>query len=404
MALLRSSLLIARKDITQRIRDRSVFIWGLIAPFGLALIFSFVFNPVSDSEFHAEYVVVNEDGGPVADGFEAALANVEAGGIATIRSVESAEEARRQVEVGSDAFADEQLARADAAFLIPPGFSEGVLAGRGGELTVVGARGSELGAYVARAVAEGFVAELHAVDVAVKTVFPPGVEPTAEQVGALIPAAMAVASPIAVEDISAGTKQLDGTTQMTAGMGVFFVFFTVAFGVSGLLEERQYGTMTRLLAAPIRRESIILGKAITSFVLGVGSLAVLVVASTILLGAEWGDPLGVAVLVVAVVVSAMGVLAIVASVARTQEQAGMFASIVSLVFGLLGGTFFPVDQVGGVLSKVSLIAPHAWFLRGLGDLAGGEVAAIWPSVGALLTFGVVTSAGAWVFLKKAVTP
>ncbi len=396
------ALLIAGKDIRQRIRDRSVFLWGVLAPLGLAAIFSFVFNPISDSQFHAEYVVVNQDWGPVAQGFLTALGAMEDQGIVTVRAVDSVEEARAQVEVGSDAFAAADAAQADAAFVIPAGFSDAVLAGEGTEMTVMGARGSDLGSQVAYAVAEGFAAELHSVEVAVKTALPADVGPTPEQAGAMIQQAAAVPNPISLNDITAGTKQLDGTTQMTAGMAVFFVFFTVAFGVSGLLEERRLGTMTRLKAAPISRNSIILGKAITSFVLGIASMAVLVVATTLLLGADWGNPLGVALLVVAAVVAAMGVLAIVASVARTQEQAGMFASIISLVFGLLGGTFFPVSQVGGLLATLSLATPHAWFMRGLGDLAGGEVSAVLPSVGVLLAFGVVTSAGAWVFLQKAV--
>lgn len=396
------ALLIAGKDIRQRIRDRSVFLWGILAPLGLAAIFSFVFNPISENEFHAHYVVVNQDGGPVADGFLAALDAMETEGIATVRTLESVDEARAQVEVGSDAFADADALKADAAFVIPAGFSDAVLAGTPATMTVIGAEGSTLGTQVAYAVADGFASELQAVQVAVKTALPSGVEPTPEQVGGLIQQAAMVPNPISLDDISAGTKMLDGTTQMTAGMAIFFVFFTVAFGVSGLLEERRYSTMMRLKAAPISRASIIVGKAITSFALGIASMAVLVVATTVLLGAEWGDPFGVALLVVAAVVAAMGILAVVASLARTQEQAGMFASIVSLVFGLLGGTFFPVSQVGGLLSTLSLLTPHAWFMRGLGDLAGGEVSDVLPAVGILLAFGVVTSAASWPFLRKAV--
>ena len=399
---MRIALLIAGKDIRQRIRDRSVFLWGIVAPLGLAAIFSFVFNPISDNQFHAEYVVVNQDGGPVAQGFLAALGAMEDQGIVTVRAVDDVEEARAQVEVGSDDFADADAAKADAAFVIPAGFSDAVLAGEATEMTVMGARGSELGSQVAYAVAEGFAAELHSTEVAVKTALPVGTVPTPEQVGAMIQQASTVPNPISLEDITANTRQLDGTTQMTAGMAVFFVFFIVAFGVSGLLEEKRLGTMSRLKAAPISPNSIILGKAVTSFVLGIASMAVLVVATTFLLGADWGNPLGVALLIVSVVVAATGVLAIVASVARTQEQAGMFSSIISLVFGLLGGTFFPVAQVGGILATLSLITPHAWFMRGLGDLAGGEVSAVIPSVGILLLFGVVTSAGSWIFLQRAV--
>ena len=398
---MRTALLIARKDLRQRIRDRSAFLWGLVAPFGLAAIFSFVFNPISDADFHAEYVVVNQDQGAIADAFLQQLQAMERQGIITARTVGSPEEARGQVETGSDAFAAGDEPRADAAFILPSGLSERVLAGQGGEITVIGARGSELGAQVAYSVADGFASELKAVDTAVKTVLPPGHEPDPAEVGALAQQAAATANPILVRDISASTRQLDSTTQMTAGMAVFFVFFTVTFGVSGLLEERRLGTMARLLGAPISRGSIMAGKALTSFVLGVVSMAVLVVATTFLLGADWGNPAGVAILIVAAVVAAMGILAVVAAAARTQEQAGAFSAIVGLVLGLLGGSFFPVSQVGGILSSLSMLTPHAWFMRGLGDLAGGGLVDIVPSVAALPAFGLITGAGAWVFLRRA---
>ncbi|MCZ7665564.1 MAG: ABC transporter permease [Thermoleophilia bacterium] len=108
-----------------------------------------------------------------------------------------------------------------------------------------------------------------------------------------------------------------------------------------------------------------------------------------------------AILIVAAVVAAMGILAVVAAAARTQEQAGAFSAIVGLVLGLLGGSFFPVSQVGGILSSLSMLTPHAWFMRGLGDLAGGGLVDIVPSVAALLAFGLITGAGAWVFLRRA---
>ena len=63
-------------------------------------------------------------------------------------------------------------------------------------------------------------------------------------------------------------------------MAVFFLFFTVQFGVTGLLEERNDGTLARLLAAPISRAAILFGKLLTSFALGVISMTVLVAATT----------------------------------------------------------------------------------------------------------------------------
>ena len=54
------------------------------------------------------------------------------------------------------------------------------------------------------------------------------------------------------------------------------------------------------------------------------------------------------------------------------------------------------------MASLSLITPHAWFLRGLGDLQGGDVSAVLPSVMALLAFGFLTGAIAWPFLRRAV--
>lgn len=396
---MRSALLIARKDLSQRIRDRSAFLWGLIAPLGLAAIFSLVFNPISDSQFHAEYAVVDEDQGSIAQSFLAQLELLEEGTV-TLRTAESEEEARSMVEAGSDAFASADAPQADAAFILPEGLSERVRAGGGAEMTVIGNRSSELSAQMAYSLADGFASRLRAVDISVRAALLSRQGAGQEEGARLVRQAAGTRNPVSVQDISASTRQLDATTQMTAGMAVFFMLFTVQFGVAGLLEERRLGTMSRLLAAPIRKGSIVAGKALTSFALGVGSMGILVVATTVLLGARWGDPLGVAILIVAAVFAAMGILGVVGAAARTQEQAGNFSAVIALVLGLLGGSFFPVSQVGGILSRLSLLTPHAWFIRGLGDLAGGGRGEILPSVVALLAFGLITGSVSWIFLRR----
>ena len=78
--------------------------------------------------------------------------------------------------------------------------------------------------------------------------------------------------------------------------------------------------MARLVAAPISRASILGGKLLTSFLLGLISMFVLVVATSLLFGASWGNPLGVAVLVVAAILSAMGIMALIATLARNAER------------------------------------------------------------------------------------
>jgi ABC-2 type transport system permease protein len=147
------------------------------------------------------------------------------------------------------------------------------------------------------------------------------------------------------------------------------------------------------------------GKLLTSIVLGVVSLTVLVVATTLLLGATWGDPLGVALLIVAGVLAGTGITSVVASFARTPEQAGSWQAVVAVTLGLLGGAFFPIQQSGSFMATASLVTPHAWFLRGLGSLVGeGGVPDVMPAVAALLCFALVTGAVAAARIGRVVAP
>ena len=140
------------------------------------------------------------------------------------------------------------------------------------------------------------------------------------------------------------------------------------------------------------RASIVLGKLLTSVVLGVVSISVLVVGTSVLLGASWGNPAGVAMLIVAGVLAATGITAVIASLARTSEQAGSWQAVVAVTLGMLGGAFFPIQQSGSFMATASLVTPHAWFIRGLGNLAGGDVADVLPAVGALLLIAALTGA------------
>ena len=171
--------------------------------------------------------------------------------------------------------------------------------------------------------------------------------------------------------------------------------------LAGLLEEKEHGTLTRLEAAPIPRWAIPLGKAMTSFLLALVSLTVLAVATTLLMGSDWGNPFALAVLFIAVSLAATSLVGIVAAFARTPEGAGNLVSIIAVAMGMVGGSFFPVTGGNRALELTSLATPHSWFLRGVGELhAGGGLASILPSIFALLVFTVVGGSIAAVFLGR----
>jgi ABC-2 type transport system permease protein len=389
---------IALKDIRQRLRDRSAYLWGIVAPLGLAAIFSLLLgNIAGPGSLHISYVVADEDGGPAARAFvNEVLVPLSNQGVLTLRQVADAGSAQTLVSDG----------KVDAAFVILPGFSSAVESNAAASIQVVANVDSPIGGEVARSIAGQYAGRINSVRTALGTYFTLLKRvPEPGEVTRLQQAALGQAAPLTVGEVKAASKELSLKTFYSASMAILFLFLTVQFGVLGLLEEKQNGTMCRLLAAPMLRSSIVAGKALTSLVMGLASMAVLVMGTTLLLGARWGNSLGVAVLVVAGVIAAMGIMFVVAAFARTPEQAGNLQSIVAFLLALLGGVFVPIAQAGGIVAKLSLITPHAWFLRGLGDLAaGGGVRAVFPAALYVALFGLITGGLAQLRVGRVLEP
>jgi len=379
---MRAAFVIAGKDLRERIRDRSAIILAVVAPFGLAAIFSLLL-PTGGETFRAEYAFVDlDDSAPSAAFLSGPLAAIEEAGIAGVVVVEDEADARAAIESGD----------ADAAAIIPAGFGDAIQDGDAAEMTVIGDTNAGLATEILRSLAEGYVAELDAIRLSVATALAGQPEPDPEAVAALAARAVDTESPVRLVDAEAELRRMPASTFFPASMAIFFLFFTAQFGVLSLLAERRQGTLPRLVAAPIPPWTIVAGKAIGSFILGVTAMAVIVVASTLLLGAEWGNPIGVAALVVAAVLAAMGITALITTLGRTEEQAGGWNAIVAVTLGILGGSFFDLSQAPEILSRLSFITPHAWFLQGLDELAApsatlGDLAL---PLGALMAFAVVT--------------
>jgi linearmycin/streptolysin S transport system permease protein len=390
---MRATLLICGKDLKTRLRDRSALLIGIVVPLGLAFIFNAIFGGISGNSKAIVLGVVNADRGAASARFvSGVLGAVGRSGLVAIRREPTVARARALAAHGT----------LDAVIIIPAGFSARVASQRPAAMQVIGNVDAPISTEVARSIADSYAADLNRVRLSVATVLAAGGGPGAASPGriqALATRAAAAAAPVAVADVSAKSKELDQKSFFAAGMAVFFLFFTVQFGVSSLLEERNDGTLARLAAAPISRGSILAAKLLTSFMLGVISMFVLVVATSLLFGASWGNPLGVAVLVIAAILAATGIMALIATFAKNAEQAGNWQSVVAVVLGLLGGTFFPVSLAPGILSRLTYVAPQAWFMRGLGDLRGGSLSVIWVPALAMLAFAAVTSAIAMTRLR-----
>lgn len=386
---MRKALVIATKDLRQRLRDRSLIIFGLLVPFALTFIFDMLLGPVtSGPPVIARVGLADLDGSLVSIGLRTALGAAADAGVVTWEEVPDADTARARVEAGE----------LSAAIVVPAGFGSAVTQGTAATLQVVGNRDQGIATQVAESVAAAYASRLRAATLAAKALAASG----AAAPSALVMAQVAAApEPLTLTATPTSDRQLDMTTYYAAGMAVFFVFFIVQLGVTGLLDEERDGTLARLLAAPMARRNVLFGKVISSVAIGVASMAVLAVGSTIVMGADWGDPLGAAVLIVAVVVAAAGVLMLVAGLASSSEAAGNVQAVVAITLGSIGGVFFRLPAQEGLFGRLQGLAPHFWFMRGMGDLAGGGgVASLGEEVLALAVFAVVLGGLGWFLLER----
>jgi ABC-2 type transport system permease protein len=379
---MRSALLIAAKDLRLKLRDRSAILVGIVAPFALAALFSSILGGL-ERDFHAHWALVDLDGGEVATGLaEGPLKSMEDSGVLTLDRLPSADAARAAVEDGT----------VETAIIVPAGFTAATLTGGQTEVEVVVDPDASISGQVASSVLAGFADEVNAVQLTVATaISAAGGFPDPATTSAIVERARTMADPITIADLAAADRQASNATYYAAAMAIVFVFFAAQFGLLSLHAERRAGTLARMLAAPLRWRSIVAGKVIVSMVMALVSLGVIVVGTSLLLGARWGDPAAVATLMLAAATAATGIALLAVAFTRTEEQAGSAVAVVTIALAVVGGSFFPAKQGPEVMSQLSALTPHAWFLQGVNDVAsGGDVVSVAGPTTVLLAIGLVT--------------
>lgn len=367
-------------DLRQRVRDRSVLIFALAVPLALMFVFNLVFGNTTggDVELQAVDVAVTADpDDDMATVVVDAVRSLDGEGFDVTVARFTEETARARVDDG----------RSAVAILLPDGF--GQAAQTGAPVTVDAVRGgnAELEVDIVLSVVDGVLDQFAAGAVTARAALAEGVPP--DQLGALAEQAATGGPAYDLVQGEAASEQLDSGAALVAGQAGLFLLFTVGFGVTGLLVEKENGTLARLRSMPMPQWFIVAGKALMSLVLGVISTSVLLAAGGFLFDTDFGSPLAVLVLVVCATAAGVSVMFLVVRIARTSEQAGVATAIVSLVLGIGGGAFMPVSATG-TLATVLDLNPVAALLRGLGiTSAGGGIADLGAPIAIMLGFAVV---------------
>ena len=385
-----AALVIARKDLRQRFRDRSAIVLGFVAPIVVAALMSFAMGGAET--FHFDLGVVDADGGHIAASVTETLASGAFDDILTVTPFDDASAASAAVDEGE----------VDAAIVIPAGFSAATTAAdRSAALEVLTSVDAELAGDVARSIATSFVARFNTTRLAVGTAIASGASP--DQLEALVARAAELPQVARIVDQPSGSKPLKGISYYGPGMAIFFVLFAIGFTARSWFAELAGGTIDRIAAAPVRPSMILAGKALSVFVYAMASLLTMAIFTSVVFDADWGPWWAIVVLNTAMATAVVALTALLIVAARTDRQADGIASVLTFGLALLGGNFTSLTVAPAILRKLSLLTPNGWALRGFTELATGvsPADALRGPLLAIASFAVVVGGGALVLSRRA---
>ncbi|MEJ2011299.1 MAG: ABC transporter permease [Anaerolineales bacterium] len=182
------------------------------------------------------------------------------------------------------------------------------------------------------------------------------------------------------------------------GFTVLFVFLAAQSTARSIHDEKKSGSFRRLLAAPISKASLLVGKTLPSFILALVQFGVIFFVGRVAFGWLGFPPISlghdaIALILTAVVIafcaSTMGIL--IASLAHTEAQVGGVSTLLLWGLGIIGGSIIPTFILDRILGPLPRIAPHYWANRALDDLMLRNLPLpdILPELGFLLGFAAL---------------
>lgn len=360
-------------NLLRQSRDRVGLFFMVVMPFVTIAFVGLALGGSAAGQEKLPVGVVAQDTDPVAD---AVLRELAARPDLEVRQVADEAQVRADVREGSLA----------AGVIITPGETQL-------ELVVTQTNGSGMAARSAIDVAVGKVS---AVLEAVRAAEAAGA--SRAQAEELVRAAQQESASVAVRTAGDDEGTPRGFAYTAPANLLLFTFVNSMAVAAALVESRRLGMVRRSLGAPVRRSAILLGEALSRFIVAITQALLIIVVSALMFGVSWGDPLAVAVVVGAFALVATGAAMLVGSLAKSGAQAPAIGPPVGIFLGMLGGCLWPREVAGETLNLIGYVTPHAWALdallavtipgRGLADVVT-EVVVLFAMAAGLLGASLV---------------
>lgn len=208
---------------------------------------------------------------------------------------------------------------------------------------------------------------------------------------------------VEVSDVVGESKKTPIVSFYAAGVGVMFLLFTATGAGGSILDEVESGTLDRILSTRISMTTLLGGKLLYLWTLGVTQLVVMFVWGALVFHLPLASHLpGFAVMTAATALTCSAFGLLLASAARTRAQLGAISTLAVLTISAVGGSMFPRFLMPPGLQKASLVLFNSWALDGFINVfwRDAPLAALAAPVGVLVAWAIVFFLGARQLAKR----
>ncbi|MGA7837221.1 MAG: ABC transporter permease [Ignavibacteriaceae bacterium] len=189
--------------------------------------------------------------------------------------------------------------------------------------------------------------------------------------------------------VFAKAEQNLGLVQAVAGTAIMMLLFTVAGMGSGMLLEKEEGTLKKLLYSPIRPTSILFGKMLATVAVSIIQLSVMFIFAWLAFGLNIFIDFASLVLMILTTAFACASFGIfIASIAKTRKQVESYSTLIILVMSAIGGSMVPLFLMPAIMQNIAVVSVNYWGIQGFYDIFWRHLPISDVAQRALVLFGI----------------
>lgn len=151
---------------------------------------------------------------------------------------------------------------------------------------------------------------------------------------------------------------------ITFPQGIIWGVMGAALGfAASLLGEKTGGTYGRLTASPLPTWGVLAGKGLACFITMMGVTMLMILFAVVVCKVTIANPLLLAAGVVSVALGFVGIMTLIATLAKSERSASGFGWAVMMVFAFVGGAAVPSFAMPDWMLHISQLSPMYWAIR-----------------------------------------